>query len=667
MMALRTRRRGHGGGVAPVEEGGGGEGPPPGANAASSWGDSSVGKLVGGYTFLGYFPFPQGVVDMTDIAHIGASSSVTLFTKRDGTLWVAGNNSEVGTVGNGLDDIDVLKAVHIVGGVPLYPAELLTYNKGASTWHQPVGPIGPVLPPIVATSGGPGQLALALTNDGHVLAFGNGNEGQLGNGTDTKHTAVLFEKEGLWPQYAPNWVRTGGPILLPVKTAGEENGGAVTLAESKKLKEEGDAFALTGVSAIVAAEKLAYFLRTNGEVFFSGQVAGEATQHNFAAIDPVWAARPGGTPKAIAIAGTRYGYLLLLEDHTIRYVGVPIKNTDEGKETSVRGIENPGLSKVVAIAKGEYSWLALKDDGTLWVCGSNRQGGLGLGRALDKPSYTPTQMPSLPGTTATVLAIAANGVKEGNGSNNGDVFALVLSDGTIRTWGQNYTVGTGGGIQYLPWGTLGDGTSENRSSPVKPDIANVKAMTVNSTHMVALQEPATPPTPSLSAVVNGDGTMTVSWTPVTGAPAWRPAEKWQVKLVPAAGKVINSPSLPTGATSWTSPVLASGNWEVKVIETFVTQAMVITGGDLKTPVSGKLTVAWSAPAKAVRTLIAEVQYEGEDWQRTPPEISGAATSTSLDVPPSKVTGLVGAPVRVRLRESFEGSYKTRIMNRVLVP
>lgn len=653
----------------PVEEEKGGGGAP---NAASSWGDASVGKLIGGYHQLGYFPFPQGVIDMADIKHIGASASVTMFVKNDGTLWVAGNNSGVGTVGNGLADVDVMIPQHIAGGVPLYPAEADAYaetdaerkaNEKNFTWHQPLGPVGPVLPPILATSGGPGTLALALTNDRRVLAWGNGAEGQLGNGYDTRPNPVTFEQAGQWPQYAPWWVQKAGPSLLAVKTAEEKNGGVVSSAQSKKLKEEAEAQALTGIIAIAAAEKCGYYLDEHGEVWITGQVAGDPTQHNFAEVDTLWAGRPGGTPKAIAITATRYGYVLLLEDKSLRYVGVPMKNTEEEKETGVRTISNPGLSNIVAVAKGEYVWIALRNDGKLFVCGSNVQGGLGLGRAENEPAFTPVELPlaSLTmGAGVKVIAVAAGGVKIGNGSNNGDVFAVLLSDGTIRTWGQNYTVGTGAGIQYLPWGTLGDGTNEDRFSPVKPAIENVKAICANPTHMVVLQEPAEPAPHSLRMTVIGK-TVQIDWVEVTGVAGerrvWRPPEGWQVKLLgPTKAK---SPTLPGSARSWTSGILAPGVYEVRVVELSTTERPAITGGATKTGAGGKQTLSWAAPGKEEPSWIIEGRRVGEDWQRVRPEIAGNLTSATVPIPASK-KGIPGETLEWRVTGTFEGSYKTRI-------
>jgi alpha-tubulin suppressor-like RCC1 family protein len=84
---------------------------------------------------------------------------------------------------------------------------------------------------------------------------------------------------------------------------------------------------------------------------------------------------------------------------------------------------------------------AIKNDGTLWVWGRNLQGQLGTGDTTAKASPTTTIGG---GTTWCTVA---------DGSSVSSAMAAIKTDGTIWTWGYN-------GV-----GTLGDGTTTNRSSP----------------------------------------------------------------------------------------------------------------------------------------------------------------------------------------------------------
>lgn len=670
MLALRTKRRGHGGGAggSPPEEP---EEEPPvvSGGTAIAWGNANTGELAGGYTSMSFFPFPQGVINISDIVQIGLSSNNSFFVKKDGTVYGVGNNTQIGGAGLGTAAADVLVPTHITGGVPLYPREELPYTKeGGGTWIQPLGPVGPAVPAVAAVSGGPGAAAWLLTRDGRAMAWGSGAEGQLGNGFNTLKDTIDFEKAGQWPQWAPDWVRTGGPTLVATGSP-KPGGGTYTKAESEAIQASAYTHILTGIRAIAGAEKSCYYLLESGEVYYSGQVAGDNTEHRFAEIDAVWAARPGGTPKAVAIAGTRFGYVLLLADGTVRYVGVNVEGTfgngSHVEKSSVREMSNPGLSKVVAVAKGEYFCIALKDNGKISVWGSNAEGQLGqAGRLLTEPAYTPIEL-----TLTGVTAIAAGGVKRGNGANNGDVALVLLSDATVRTWGNNYSVGTGAGVKYLPWGALGDGTSENRSSPVKPAVSGVTGIAANSTHMMVLCSSALP-TPSLGVSVSGKA-VTLSWEPVAGTPGtrpvWRAPEGWQAKL--AGPEAAHSAVLPPGLTSWTSPAMASGEYSARVVESFVTEQLTLTKGPTATVSGGKLSpLTWSAPSKPEPSYIVEIQRPGEDWVRLQPEIPGTASGviTMSVPPPKKAEAKEGETVNVRVFGAFEGSYKTRIVN-VIVP
>src|SRR5262249_5215680 len=119
-------------------------------------------------------------------------------------------------------------------------------------------------------------------------------------------------------------------------------------------------------------------------------------------------------------------------------------NTD--LPVQVRGAAGNGfLTGVAAVAAGEQHSIALKSDGTVWTWGSNLYGQLGNGTFDD--SLTPVQVrgPGGVGFLTDIQAIAAGYAQN---------YAL-RSDGTVWTWGNNGA------------GQLGDGTSDDRSTPVQ--------------------------------------------------------------------------------------------------------------------------------------------------------------------------------------------------------
>ena len=112
--------------------------------------------------------------------------------------------------------------------------------------------------------------------------------------------------------------------------------------------------------------------------------------------------------------------------------------------------EDEGVT-VEAIAAGNGSAYALLSNGTVKAWGDNSSGQLGNGTTDN--SLTPVTVSGLNDGGVTVEAIAVSG--------NGSAYAL-LSDHTVKAWGLN------------DYGQLGDGTTDNRSTPVYVvDDANV--------------------------------------------------------------------------------------------------------------------------------------------------------------------------------------------------
>ena len=89
-----------------------------------------------------------------------------------------------------------------------------------------------------------------------------------------------------------------------------------------------------------------------------------------------------------------------------------------------------------AVAAGGDFTLALKKDGTLWACGSNIWGSLGLGDTTDR--HSPTQVGSASDWTAVSAGIG---------------YSLALKrDGTLWAWGDNSfgELGLGDTVERTP-------------------------------------------------------------------------------------------------------------------------------------------------------------------------------------------------------------------------
>lgn len=160
-----------------------------------------------------------------------------------------------------------------------------------------------------------------------------------------------------------------------------------------------------------------------------------------------------GITNAVAMAGGFYHTVVLLEDGTLRAWG----NNRYGQlgdgttaqsftPVEVRTASGQLLTGVVEIAAGDYHTVARRNDGTVWSWGWNAFGQLGNG--TDTNSSYPVQVMGL-----TLPATALTARFRGS--------AVILTDGTMRTWGDN------------EGGQLGDGNDTGHSNiPVTPAYAD---------------------------------------------------------------------------------------------------------------------------------------------------------------------------------------------------
>jgi len=166
-----------------------------------------------------------------------------------------------------------------------------------------------------------------------------------------------------------------------------------------------------------------------------------------------------GAPKARDVAVADPWTSMVLGEDGIVYVwgkndsGL-FGGTDRGP-TFVRTVPTPirGLGRVIGIAATVYSGAALRDDGTVWMWGEDKEGLMGTGtltKSWDggRPQYTPARVAGLDGVVQIV-----------SGSN----YMLALTaDGSVWAWGAN------------KWGQLGLGDRQARARPTRiPSLSGV--------------------------------------------------------------------------------------------------------------------------------------------------------------------------------------------------
>jgi hypothetical protein len=122
------------------------------------------------------------------------------------------------------------------------------------------------------------------------------------------------------------------------------------------------------------------------------------------------------------------------------------------------------LDSVVAIAAGKYFSLFLKSDGTVWACGINDAGQLGVGNLLN--SNVPLKMVGL----TNVIAISA-----------GEFHSLFLkNNGTVWACGGNFN------------GQFGNGTNTDSNIPVQvSSLSNIIEIAAGFSHSMFKQNDST--------------------------------------------------------------------------------------------------------------------------------------------------------------------------------
>ncbi|MBN8472036.1 RCC1 repeat-containing protein [Corallococcus exiguus] len=349
----------------------------------------------------------------------------------------------------------------------------------------------PTVFPILQLAAG-GAFSVALKQDGTVWTWGQNTYGQLGNGTTTNRM-------------------TPGRVVLPTNVTEVVAGYAHVLA----LCDDGTVWAwgynfngaigdgtftdrttpfhiqgLTGVTALAAGGYHSLALRADGTIWgwgdnSHGQLGTRAPQN------PQMPEQINGITGATAIAAGWYHSVALKSDGTVwswgenayGQLGSPF--VTDGRIP----IQAHGLTNISSISAGTMHSLALKADGTVWAWGYNYDGQLGDGTETIR--HTPIQTHGI----SDILAI-------GTSATSAHSIAL-KTDGTVWTWGYNYS------------GQLGDGTTTTRLLPVEVQgLTDVLAINAGG-HNLALKTDGTAWTwgPNYDGQL-GDGTKTNRLIPV---------------------------------------------------------------------------------------------------------------------------------------------------------
>lgn len=298
----------------------------------------------------------------------------------------------------------------------------------------------------------------ALSQDGTVWTWGQNHYGQLGDGT-TDDRSTPFQVCGLSDVVA---ISAGSSHMLALKSDG-----TVYAWGSNQSGELGD---------------------------------GTTTDRYL----PKKVSNTGGLGKVKQISAGDINNLALTEDGMVYFWGTLNKN---GKvEESLSPVKVDGLSSIREISVGDNFFMALKEDSSLWTWGENYYGQLGDGTYTDK--YTPVRVKGLSG----VVKIAAgrrnclalklggsvwywgSGIFGDGKTTKSNVPVQVISQGiTGIAVGYNYCLAKNSNQAFWAWGEnaygqLGDGTTNDRITPVKVTDIYFKQIDAGLYHSAAMSD-----------------------------------------------------------------------------------------------------------------------------------------------------------------------------------
>jgi len=402
----------------------------------------------------------------------------------------------------------------------------------------PVGASG--LGFVTAVAGGQHH-SLALLSDGNVMAWGEDEYGQLGDGEFAPRSDVPVQVQGLSGANAIAAGSNFGLALLANGTVmawGGDEVGQLGDGESEESATPVAVKGLSGVVAIAAGGRHALALLANGTVKAWGEnEVGELGNGSLKNSETPVTVKGLSGVKAIAAGGEHS--LALLSSGAVEgwgsdadgQIGAGASEGEGEERHSDVPVAVSGLSGASAIAAGQRHSLALLAGGSVMGWGEDRFGELGDGE-LAHAQENPVAVIGLSG----VSAIAAGGEHS----------LALLDGGTVMTWGED------------KFGELGDGTvGEGSDVPVEVGgLAEVAGIGAGSLHDLAFGEPI----PSISALSPQAGPVAGGTEVTINGEGFSEASAVSFGGVPARSFSV----LSAGAISAIAPAHAAGTVDVSV-------------------------------------------------------------------------------------------------------
>jgi molybdopterin-binding protein len=350
-----------------------------------------------------------------------------------------------------------------------------TLGNGADTnSDSPVSVDLPAGTRITAVSAGSDH-SLALTSDGSVLAWGNNDDGALGNGSfgDTSSTPVSVDLPAgtritaisAGDDYSLALTSDGSVLAWGWNGVGQLGDGTIA---SSFTPVPVDLPAGTHITAISAGDDFSLALTSQGSVLawgdgLFGELGDGSTTDSYS---PIPVDLPAGTDITAIAAGNIYSLALTSQGTVLAWGDGLFGELGDGSIASSFTpvpVDLPAGTRITAIATGDDFGLALTSQGTVLAWGYNGDGELGNGTTTDSYSPIPMDLPA----GSHVTAVAAGGR-------------------------QSLALTSGGRVLASGWngdGQLGNGTTTDSYSPIPVDLpagTRVSAIAAGSSFNLAL-------------------------------------------------------------------------------------------------------------------------------------------------------------------------------------
>jgi alpha-tubulin suppressor-like RCC1 family protein len=444
-----------------------------------TWGYNLNGQLGNGTILNSSTPVPVSLPPGTTVTGIAGGYLHSLALTSSGQVLAWGDNS-TGQLGNGTNTNSTIPVqVSLPSGTIAtavssgrYFSLALTSAGQVLAWGQGNhGQLGngsfvpSTTPVVVSTPSGTfisaiacgGFHSLALTSTRQVLAWGLNGSGQLGNGTISDSATPIAVNL----PYGYTAIAGGSDHSLAIQLPRLPSGsrGSVFGWGNNLEGELGNGSftnsstavaaslpAGTTVTAIAGGYRHSLALTSSGQVLTWGYNTGSTT--------PVAVSLPSGTT-VTAIAGGFDFSLAVTSTGQVLAWGLndrgQLGNGTTTNSTTPVAVSLPSGTTVSAVAGGSHHSLALTSTGQVLAWGWNGQGQLGNGTTTDSSTPVSVNLPS--GTIVTAIA-------------TGTTFSLaVTSTGQALAWGSN------------SYGELGNGTNTDSSSPVPVSLPSGTAAT----------------------------------------------------------------------------------------------------------------------------------------------------------------------------------------------